>query len=183
MSLEETQPDSRTVLVAYASEHGATREIAEHIARTLTDAGLRVDVHDAGDVRDVGAYAAVVIGSAVYMGRWRGSARRLVKRHERELGEREVWLFSSGPVGEAPAADDARAYKYTHPRFALEEAQRIGAHEHAVFGGRVPDAGFIARSMRENTPPELRDLRDWDAIGSWAEGIAATLRAGHAAPR
>jgi len=29
--------------------------------------------------------------------------------------------------------------------------------------------------MRDNTKPELRDLRDWDEIGRWAEGIAATL--------
>jgi menaquinone-dependent protoporphyrinogen oxidase len=164
-----------SVLVAYASEHGSTQEIAEHIAQTLSAAGLHVDLREAGNVHSLDAYEGVVIGSAVYMGRWRGSAKRLVKRNERRLAERSVWLFSSGPVGETPDEDDARAYKYTHPGFALGEAERIGAHDHTVFGGRVPDSGFITRSMRQNTPPELRDLRDWDAIARWAEGIAATL--------
>ena len=169
--------DKTSVLVAYASEHGATREIAEHVGRTLSGAGLSVDVRDAGEVRDVDGYGAAVIGSAVYMGRWRGSAKHLVKRHERELAERDVWLFSSGPVGEPPAAGDEKAVKFTHPKFALKEAARLGAHEHVVFGGRLPDEGFIAKSMRKSTPPELQDLRDWDEIGRWADGIAATLGA------
>ena len=171
----------RTVLVAYASDHGATREIAEHVGRTLAGAGLRVDVRDASEVKDLDPYGAAVIGSAVYMGRWRGSAKHLVKRHERELAELDVWLFSSGPVGEPPAEDDEKAEKYTHPRFALEEAEKLGAHEHVVFGGRVPGSGLIAKSMRKSIPPELQDLRDWDEIGRWADGIAATLGASRAA--
>jgi len=165
------------VLVTYASEHGATREIAEHIAGALEREGLAVDLRDAADVRDLAGYDAAVIGSAVYMGRWRGSAKRLVKHNERLLSERDVWLFSSGPVGEPPAEGDEKAYRFTHPRFALREAERIGAHEHVVFGGRVPEEGFLAKSMRESTPPELRDLRDWDEIARWAHGIAVALAA------
>lgn len=172
----DSQP---SVLVAYASEHGSTQEIAEEITRTLTAAGLSVDLRAASDVHDLDPYEAVVVGSAVYMGRWRGSAKRLVKRNERRLAERDVWLFSSGPVGETPDEADERAYKYTHPRFALEEAEKIGAHGHVVFGGRVPESGFMARAMREGTPPELRDLRNWNEIAHWAESIAATLAERH----
>jgi hypothetical protein len=55
-------------------------------------------------------------------------------------------------------------------------ASEIGARDHAVFGGRVSeDGGFMRRSMARNTPPELRDRRDWTAIEAWAQGIAATL--------
>ena len=167
--------ETKRVLVAYASEHGSTKEIAERVGDVLARAGLDTYVSEASSVRHLDSYDAVVVGSAVYMGRWRGSAKRLVKRHERELAERDVWLFSSGPVGEAPAADDEKAQKYTNPRFALEEAEKLGAHEHVVFGGRVPDSGFVAKSMRKGIAPELQDLRDWDAIGRWAEGIAAAL--------
>ena len=171
--------DDKRVLVAYASEHGSTKEIAERVGDVLGRDGLDVDVRDASSVHDLGAYDAVVVGSAVYMGRWRGSAKHLVKRHESELAERDVWLFSSGPVGEDPAPDDAKAQKYTQPKFALEEAEKIGAHEHVVFGGRVPDSGFIAKSMRKGIPPELQDRRDWDEIERWAGGIAAALGASH----
>jgi menaquinone-dependent protoporphyrinogen oxidase len=55
---------------------------------------------------------------------------------------------------------------------------RIGAHEHVVFGGRVPlDPGnFVERAMARDTPPELQDRRDWQAIDNWARGIGEKLR-------
>ena len=59
------------VLVAYGSRHGSTAEIAEAIAATLREAGLAVDCRKAGEVDSLDGYDAVVLGSAVYMRRWR----------------------------------------------------------------------------------------------------------------
>jgi menaquinone-dependent protoporphyrinogen oxidase len=73
------------VLVAYASKHGATAEIAEAIAEQLRQAGHAVDCVPAGEAARVDSYDAVVIGSAVYMKRWRPEARRLLKRHRKTL--------------------------------------------------------------------------------------------------
>src|SRR5690242_3027764 len=86
------------VLVSYASKNGSTAEIAGWVASTLRDANLAVDLFDAADVTDVRPYDAVVLGAAVYAGRWPRSARRFVSRHSRELQSRPVWLFSSGPL-------------------------------------------------------------------------------------
>lgn len=57
----------------------------------------------------VGGYDAVVLGSAVYVGRWLEPARELVDAHAEELAARPTWLFSSGPIGDPPKpeADDA----------------------------------------------------------------------------
>jgi menaquinone-dependent protoporphyrinogen oxidase len=85
------------VLVSAASRHGATSEIAEEIGKAL-----RVDVRPAEQVSSVEDYEAVVLGSAVYAGRWLQPARELAERHAGALSERPVWLFSSGPVGEPP---------------------------------------------------------------------------------
>lgn len=63
-----------TYLVAYASKMGATREIAEAVGTELLAADHRVSVASAGNVGDVRGYDAVVLGSAVYAGRWRGEA-------------------------------------------------------------------------------------------------------------
>ena len=90
--------DPDRVLVAYGTKHGATAEIAEAIGKALIAAGLGVDVRRARRVRSLAPYQAVVLGSAVYAGRWRRDAMRLLRRAE--LRERAVWLFSSGPVGE-----------------------------------------------------------------------------------
>src|SRR5215510_2394587 len=88
------------VLVAYASKHHSTAEIAEEIGKIIryTD-GLEVDVREVSTVTDLSPYGAVVLGSAVYMGQWQPAAAEFLKVHERELAQRPVWLFSSGPTG------------------------------------------------------------------------------------
>ena len=55
------------VLVAYASKHGATREIAEWIAQTLTAAGQQAQVRPVPAAGDLTGHDALVIGGAVSM--------------------------------------------------------------------------------------------------------------------
>ena len=88
-----------SILVAYASRHGATRGIAERIADTLRAAGLEVHLAAAKDARHLGDYDAFVIGSAAYMFHWMREASALVRRNRELLASRPVWLFSSGPLG------------------------------------------------------------------------------------
>jgi menaquinone-dependent protoporphyrinogen oxidase len=161
------------VLVAYGTKYGSTAEIAEAIGKALSAAGLEADVKRARDVRSLDPYRAVVLGSAVYAGRWRRDAMRLLRRPE--LRGREVWLFSSGPVGE-DTGDPAARERFTKPKRVQEFATSIGVREPVVFGGRVDvDAGFIRKKMARNTPPELRDRRDWNEIEAWGRSIAAAV--------
>jgi menaquinone-dependent protoporphyrinogen oxidase len=163
------------VLVAYGTKHGATAEIAEAIASTLRAAGLDVDVQRARSVRSLDRYRAVVLGSAVYAGRWRSDAMRLLRR--RGMQGREVWLFSSGPVGE-DTGDPEQLERWTRPPRVQRIGAELGMHEHVVFGGMVADdAGFIRKRMARKIPPELRDRRDWREIEAWSQRIAATLGA------
>jgi menaquinone-dependent protoporphyrinogen oxidase len=164
------------ILVAYGTKFGATAEIAEAIAGTLRAEGFAVDLRRAREVRSVDGYRAVVLGSAVYMARWRRDAARLLRRRRRALARLPVWLFSSGPVGEEPDDGDS-SERWTQPKLVRRLAAEIGARDHAVFGGRVSEdaGGFIRRSMARSTPPDLRDRRDRPAIEAWARGIAASL--------
>jgi len=165
--------DRDRVLVAYGTKHGATAEIAEAIAKALSRAGLAVDVQRAGRVHSLERYRAVVLGSAVYAGRWRGDALRLLRRPE--LRDVDVWLFSSGTVGE-DTGDPKQIERLTRPPRVQRLAADLGAHEHVAFGGMVADdAGFIRKKMARKIPPELRDRRDWEAIDTWAQSIAAAL--------
>src|SRR3954468_859797 len=96
-------PSQAPVLVAYASKHGATAEIAAHIADVLRERGIAVDLRPADAAGAPGSYRAIVLGSAVYMRRWRREARHLLRRVERTVDGPPLWLFSSGPFGEMPA--------------------------------------------------------------------------------
>ncbi|HUO71755.1 MAG TPA: flavodoxin domain-containing protein [Solirubrobacteraceae bacterium] len=167
------------VLVAYASKNGSTAEIADAIARELGRQGYEVDCQEAGAVRALEPYGAVVLGSAVYMKRWQGSARGFVRRHRRALEAMPWWVFSSGPVGETKP-DDTKAAAWLEPPKTMATIEALGVREHVVFGGRVPAEphNFVERAMVKNTPPEFADLRDWDEIAAWAAKIAAELKGG-----
>ena len=161
--------------MAYATRHGSTSEIARAIADELCAAGLDVELAEASSVKDLRPYAGVVLGSAVYMKRWQPAARRLMHRLERQLlHERPLWLFSSGPVGDAAAAPE-----WCEPAGVLKRAARMNLQDHVIFGGRVPQDphNFVERAMLKNTPSDKQDIRDFDEIRAWAREIAETATA------
>ena len=169
------------VLVTYASKHGSTEEIARAIAHELRERNLDVDCVDVGDA-SLGVFDAVILGSAVYMGRWRSEARHFLKKHLDTLSTIPFWIFSSGPVGEKADDEIEENSKWLEPHRILELAEAAGLRGHTVFGGRLPTDphGFVENSMVRNTPEEFRDSRDWAAIGRWADEVAEQLQPAHA---
>jgi len=102
-----------TVLIAVASRHGATEEIAEVLGKLIHAHGFAVDVVRLPDSTEYGPrpdpaqYDAVVLGSGVYLGRWLAPAREFVRANTHTLAVMPVWAFSSGPIG--PTADGQQA--------------------------------------------------------------------------
>jgi len=164
-----------TVLVAYASKRGSTAEIAETVAATLRREGLGVCLERVEDVESLEPYAAVVIGSAVYMKRWRGDARHFLKKHRKDLRQMPFWVFSSGPVGD-PANDNP---DWNEPPKIAAKVEELGGKGHVVFGGRLPAEphGFMEKAMVEGTPREYRDRRDWAEVRQWSKQVAEELAA------
>lgn len=158
------------VLVAVASRHGSTREIGAAIADVLREEGFDVDLADPDDVDAVDPYAAVVLGSAVYVGRWAASARAVVDRCAAGLVRRPVWLFSSGPLGfpAVPAED---------PDEVPGLVARLGARDHRSFAGRLdPETlGLAERAVVALVRAEEGDFRAWGEVQDWARGIAGQL--------
>lgn len=164
--------------MAHASKYGATAEIAERIGHVLSQAGLATDVARADRVEDLNRYRAVVLGSAVYIGRWRKEAATFLKSNEQALGARSVWLFSSGPTGEGDPLELTKGWRLPGDLDAV--ARRIRAREIVVFHGKVDPAmlGFIGRSILRHVDAPVGDFRDWEAITAWAASIAEALKTG-----
>lgn len=162
------------MLVAYASKRGSTAEIAEAISGVLRREGIEVDCEAAGEVESVDPYDAVILGSAVYIKRWRGDAKHFLRKHRRALARRPFWVFSSGPAGDP----DQDRPEWSEPESIVEKVEKLGGRGHVVFGGRLPaePRGPIEKAMVQNTPAEYRDRRDWDEIRAWAVSVAAELK-------
>jgi menaquinone-dependent protoporphyrinogen oxidase len=162
-------------LVTAASNHGATLEIAETIARVLEEHGLSAELVDIDEVRNLRGYDAYVVGSGIYLGNWLKEARRFIDTHARELAERPTWLFASGSiVGEPPVADDPNAL-----RAGLVErlVETTNAREHKLFAGKLDMSklGLLEKAAVRGAHASEGDYRDWDEVERWATDIAAEL--------
>ncbi len=170
---------SDSILVAYATRYGSTQEVAERIAATLRECGLKVEVKLARQVRDLASYRAVVLGAPLYIGSWLKDAQRFLKQHQAALAERPVAIFALGPT---------RTEELKSPQVRAQLDQELGKYPWLkpvaaeVFGGkydparlRFPDSllKVLPASPLHDAPAS--DVRDWEAIRAWASNLATKL--------
>ena len=159
------------VLIAYATKHGTMAEVAATIAGELRVAGFEVDVQRVEEAADITWYDAVIVGSALYMARWRGEAVDFLRRHREALAQRPIWLFHGGPLTNEP-----ETFEQHLPDGVRALAARIGVRGNVTVGGRLLPGtpGLIEGLMlRSGT---AGDYVDHAAIRAWAREIAAELR-------
>src|SRR5699024_12788717 len=109
----------RRVLVTAASQQGTTADIAKDIAEVLMRRKLDVECVRMAEVDDLSQFDAVVAGSAVYLGQWMSEAHDFLVNFRDHVLTKDVWHFSSGPVGDGEAASevDSHAWKaWNHER-------------------------------------------------------------------
>jgi menaquinone-dependent protoporphyrinogen oxidase len=159
------------VLVAVASKHGSTREIAATIAEELRNCAFDADLRDVSEVTSIRGYDAVILGSAVYMGNWLPEARSFPEHHRVALSKLPVWLFSSGPVGVSDPLP------HEDPKRLASPVGKITARDHHIFVGKLDpsDLGFGQRVAVRWLGIPFGDFRDWDEIRAWARDIGAEL--------
>jgi menaquinone-dependent protoporphyrinogen oxidase len=160
-----------TILVAYASKHGSTQEIAERIAGKLRQLGKEAEVQPVEAVKDAGRYEAVVIGSAVYYGSWLKEATEWVHHNQAILAQRPVWLFSVGPLGTEVTDTEQQ------PRETAEFQQTLKPRDQHTFFGALDHhrLSFPERMVVKAVRAPEGDFRDWEAIDAWAATIARNL--------
>jgi menaquinone-dependent protoporphyrinogen oxidase len=173
-----------SILVAYASRHGATQGIAERIAERLRAAGLDAEARRAAEVRDAARYDAFLVGGAAYMFHWLKDATEFVHRNRALLAERPTWLFSSGPVGPDKTDEEGRdVLEVTVPKEFAELRDAIHPRGEKVFFGAIDPAARpigLAERLVSLMPAGRKaipkgDFRDWPAIDAWADEIAVQL--------
>ena len=170
------------VLVAYATDHGSTRGVADRIADRLQQRGVDAEARAVADVGEASRYEAVVLGSAIHGGTWLPAARQFADQNAATLRERPVWLFSVSTLGDEESmfplrvADRLRAWRKQTPELA-ELRRRLHPREHRNFAGAVARSHWPAtgRAFFRATGGRYGDHRNWAAIDAWADLIAAQL--------
>jgi menaquinone-dependent protoporphyrinogen oxidase len=152
------------VLVVFGSERGGTAGLARMVGTAFQRRGWTAEVRDAIVPGRVDA-DLVVVGGALYMGRWHANARRFVRENQRALRDVPVWLFSSGPLD-----DSARAGDIAPVGQVQAIASRLEARGHMTFGGRLEakPKGFVAKRMARTM---AGDWRDQMHVEEWVQQI------------
>ena len=160
----------RTILVAYATKHGSTREVAETIAEVLRADGYDVTVRPASDITELDDVEAVVLGGALYTGRWHRDARRFLSRFRGELAARRLAVFGMGP--KTMSTEDVAGSRDQLGR-ALQSFPDLRPVATAVFGGVIDPSRL--RFPFSHLPAS--DARDWRQIRRWAAEVSAAFAA------
>ncbi len=165
------------VLVAVASKHGSTLEIAEVIAEELRTANFEVtlqELQDKNKVSEISEYSAVILGSAIYAGNWLPQAKDFAEQHQLVLSKLPIWVFSSGPLD----SDDSKPHD--DPAKLAKSLGEVKIQEHHIFVGKLDlaDLKFGERLITRLVKSPTGDFRNWVEIREWAQEIAKELRLG-----
>jgi menaquinone-dependent protoporphyrinogen oxidase len=160
------------ILLAYASIHGSTQEIAQQIAETMRKEGVVVDLQPVQKVHDLAGYTTVVLGAPIYMFHLHKDALNFISRHKDTLmAGLPIAIFAGGPieVGKDQWADVRKNLDQELAKFPWLKPLAI-----EVVGGRFDPTHL---HFPYNLIPALKqtpaaDLRDWAAIRRWASELA-----------
>ncbi len=163
------------VVVAYASKCGSTAEVAQCVARELRTKGCEVEVADVRKMRKLPECDAVVLGTAVRMGKPLAAMRAFVKRNLRQIKLLPVAVFSVGIAPRAGTPESGQeAMAFVRPIAEACDAREVACFAGAIFPDRLTFP-FNRAALNPDGPLSAGDYRDWVTIGNWAEALPTVL--------
>ncbi len=167
------------ILMAYATQYGTTREVADLIAETMTEIGLPTDALPAATVEAPEQYYAYILGAPLYIGQLHGDMRRFIARNKFLIQQRPTALFSLGPITTEP--DEMRGavkqFEGQLKKFGWFQPVAtkvfIGAYNPSELEGMHKLFTSMAASPLYGLP--ATDNRDWNAIRTWVEQLVELL--------
>ena len=159
----------KRALVTYASKYGSTGGVADAIGKELCSKEVAADVLLIKNVRNISSYQAVVIGSAIYMGKWMSEAVDFIKENRDVLRQVPVAYFLVCMTLAQPTEKKrAEVLSYTDPILkAVPEIKPVGI---GTFAGALDysNLSWIYKKILKSKETPEGDFRDWGAIRAWA---------------
>lgn len=169
---------AQPILITYASRCGSTGSVAEAVAQVLCGMGAPVDLRLVGNVKDLGHYQAVMVGSAIRRGQWLPEAAAFVKNNQGALSRLPVAYFVVCLTMRQDTPENrAKVLAYLDPVRLAAPGIRPAAV--GLFPGMV-DFGklsFINKSVLESKGITEGDYRNLPAVKGWASEVGPMLAA------
>ena len=178
-SYDKDRKMKNRLLIAYGSRCGSTGGVAEAIGQVFSAAGAAVDVRLVKNLNDLSPYQAVIVGSAIRMGKWLPEAVEFVKTHQDTLSRVPVAYFAVCLAMKDDTVDNRRkALGYLDPvrkQFPQVKPADIGLFAGAVDYKKLSFAYSLI--LKVKGAPE-GDFRNWEAIRTWAASVRPALDSG-----
>jgi len=166
------------ILVTYASQAGSTAGVADAIGKALSSDGAVVDVRPMTAVKDLNAYGAVVLGSAVHSGKWLPEAETFIEQHRSTLRKMPNAIFQVCMM----MATRSDQYKQMAAGWLDPQREQIrpvaaGSFSGALWPKQYPKLteklglGIFLLTIKL----KAGDYRDWSAIQNWAADLSPLL--------
>jgi menaquinone-dependent protoporphyrinogen oxidase len=166
----------KKVLIAYGSRCGSTGGVADAVGQALCRAGTSIDVRLVGKVKDLSPYQAVIVGSAIRMGRWLPEAIDFVKKHRDALQQVPTAYFVVCLTMKDDTAENrSKALAYLDP--VRKETPQLQPVDIGLFGGVVDFSklSFVYKSVLKAKGVAEGDFRNWTSIRTWATGVRPAI--------
>ena len=164
------------ILIAYASTHGSTQEVAETIAATIREQGIAVDLQPARNVKTLNGYNAVMLGAPLYMFHLHKDALRFLSKHQKAFTDGlPLAIFAGGPIEVDKDQWDEIRQQLDQELAKFPWLKPASVH---VVGGKFDPTNLhfpwnLIPALKQNPPC---DLRDWEAIRGWARAFTTRLQ-------
>lgn len=194
---------TKKFLVAYTTNAGSTREVAETVADELGKGGAAVDVQRLEKVTDLNPYQAVVVGAPMILG-WHRGATKFLKQHQQALSQIPVaYFFTAMSLTETgknllegvPVEIDPDLPKDPKNPSRLGFRENYSTVDHylgpvlhavpkvkpvsvGIFGGKVDYTQLKLLHMlfvMLIVGSQPGDRRNWTAIQKWAAGLCSSF--------
>ncbi len=161
----------KKILVTYSTRAGSTAEIAAAIGQTLSQRGYSVDILPVKKQPNPTDYDAVILGSPIRMGSWLPEVVGFVKENRALLEQLPVATFTVHMLNSGED-EQSRANRQAYLKAVREW---ITPTEEAFFLGKMELAklSFLDRFISNALKAKDEDLRDWNAIHTFAESVFA----------
>ena len=160
---------TKRILITYATRAGSTVGVADAIGAELGRRGLDVDIQPVTAGPTLGAYEAVVLGSAIRMANWLPEMVEFIKTNQSALQSRPVALFTVHILNTG-ADETSRAARLAYLNTVRPLLNPV---DEVFFSGRIDleTLSFVDRLMVKMVKSPIGDFRDWNGIRAWSSAI------------